>query len=448
MNQKYKIKSSHCLKKRCSRTLNTFHSAGIGGKGTTTLGVPRMKELLSFSKNMKTPIMSIFLNNTIRNNKDIADKIASYVKYTTMADVRKRVDVYYDPNPFKKEGFMEKDNVFNVFYKHNVTKNSCQQDITGLPWLMRIELDKEKLMEKEISLLDIKAKFCSNWERRYIELKGVKKEEKQLLEKVTNCAILSNNNNDRVPVIHIRFDMNDFNFDTVTGFLEVFVENFKLKGIDNIDKINSVNPERILDFNNENQEVKEDQQYVIYTAGINLKDLRYINGIDLTKTICNDVVETYHMYGIEAARAVLLYEVNSVFEGGGNNTNYQHLSVLVDTMTNNGMLTSIDRHGLNKLDTDPLSRASFEQTTEQLITAAVFGEIDNMTSVSSRIMGGLAIKGGTCMCEIVLDSETLEKSEYVEELDQEYNKTYTELDSNIIMDDIVNNETSGIFIPE
>ena len=31
-------------------------------------------------------------------------------------------------------------------------------------------------------------------------------------------------------------------------------------------------------------------------------------------------------------------------------------------MTNNGTITAINRHGLNRLDTDPISRASFEMT--------------------------------------------------------------------------------------
>ncbi len=429
-------------------TLNTFHFAGIGGMGTTTLGVPRMNELLSFSKNMKTPVMMVYLNKDIRANRDMADKIASYIKYTTIADIRKRVDVYYDPNPYKKGGFMDRDNVYNAFYKHNPGKNSCQSDISRLPWLMRIQIDKEKMMDKEITLLDIKAKFCYNWEKRYTAIKGIRKEEKQLLEKITQCAILSNNDNDIVPTIHIRFDMKDFDFNTIVGFLEVFVEDFKLKGIKGVEKINSVNPERILDYDNKNQEMKEESQNVVYTAGINLEKLRYINGIDINKTICNDVVIIYELYGIEATRSILLHEVNNIFEKAGNSVNYQHVSILIDIMTNSGILTSIDRHGLNKLDLDPLARASFEKTVDQLIGAAVFGQVDNMNSVSSRIMAGLAIKGGTGLCNIILDTDTLEKSEYVEDLEQKYEKTFTELDTNVIMDDIIGKETTGIFIPE
>ncbi|CAH6421790.1 DNA-directed RNA polymerase subunit RPB1, partial [uncultured virus] len=429
-------------------TLNTFHHAGIGGMGTTTLGVPRIKELLSFSRNIKTPVMIVYLKEEVRQNSEMANKIASYIKYTTLRDIRDKVDIYYDPYPNNKEGFMNQDNVFNVFYSHNVTKYSCQADITGLPWLIRIELNKEKMMNKDITLLDIKSKFCNHWERRYRDTRGLKKEEKQLLERITQTSILSNNDNDRVPIVHIRFDMTDFDFSTIVSFLETFIESFKLKGLDNIQKINTVIEERVISFENEDQEMKLLEQNVVYTAGVNLTAIRYINGINLNKTITNDIVEVFENFGIEAARMILLHEIRSVFERAGNKVNYQHISVLVDIMTNNGTLTSIDRHGLNRIETDPLARASFEKTVDQIITAAVFGEVDHMKSVSSRIMAGLVIKGGTGLCELVLDTKLLENSEYVEDIEHKYKKTFIELGTNPIINDVINKDLGQIFVPE
>ena len=430
---------------------DTFHHAGIGGKGTTTLGVPRMKELLSFSKNMKTPVMETFLEEKYRNNTSMANKIASYMKYTTMRDIRNKVEIYYDPNPFDKDGFMKTDNVYNVFYSHNPSKLSCQSDIRTLPWLIRIILNKEELMEKNITLLDIKSKFCNHWEKRYKESKGVRKEEKQLLEKIIQCSILSNNDNSKTPIIHIRFDMTEFDFSTIVGFLDVFIDNFKLKGVSNIDDIINVDTtSRLITYDNEDQDKKIETENVIYTKGINIVDIRYINGINLNRTICNDVTIIYEHFGIEAARMALLREVKGVFEGAGNTINFQHYSILIDIMTNNGTLISVDRHGLNKLDTDPLSRASFEKTVDQLLQAAVFGEIDSMNSVSSRIMGGLVIKGGTGAFDVILDSSLLEKSEYVEDIQQKYRKTFNELTTNVVVQDIIEQETfaqEGLFIP-
>ena len=426
---------------------DTFHSAGIGGMGATTLGVPRIKELFSFSQNIKTPVMMIYFDKDIRKNKDLVEKIASSIKYTTIGDIRDKIDVYYESDPFNKSGFMTKDNVDNIFYPNNPTKYSCQADISTLPWLMRIALNKEKMMEKDITLLDIKSKFCHQWEKRFLEAKGGRKEDKQVLEKITQCAILSNNDNDGIPIIHIRFDMKDFNYGTITNFLDNFIDIFKLKGINEIQKINGINEERLVTFEDPDNGVKTDTQTVVYTAGVNMTALRYINGINLNKTKCNDVVEIFNKFGIEAARMALLKEIGAVFDTSGSPVNYQHISVLIDIMTNNGMLTSIDRHGMNRLETDPLARASFEKTVDQLLTAAVFGEVDHMKSVSSRIMAGLAIKGGTGLCNVILDTELLENSEYIDTANK-YQKTFDDLTVNNIISDSLITGTKKSFMPE
>ena len=150
------------------------------------------------------------------------------------------------------------------------------------------------------------------------------------------------------------------------------------------------------------------------------------------------------MFGIEAARTSLLREFYNLFHGSGNDVNYHHLSVLVDLMTNTGKITSIDRHGINKLDTDPLKRASFEQMMDQLVNAAVFCETDNMNSVSSRIMVGRVIKGGTGLCELVLDTKMLENSEYTER--DSTVKMFNELTMNPLLTDLLNKEID-IFTP-
>ncbi len=66
-------------------------------------------------------------------------------------------------------------------------------------------------------------------------------------------------------------------------------------------------------------------------------------------------------------------------------------------------LIAVNRHGANKLDTDPFSRASFEKTVEQLLAAAAFGESDHIRSVSARIMVGVLINGGTGCFDLILD---------------------------------------------
>jgi DNA-directed RNA polymerase II subunit RPB1 len=119
--------------------------------------------------------------------------------------------------------------------------------------------------------------------------------------------------------------------------------------------------------------------------------------------------------------------------------------MMVDQMTSTGTINSVDRHGMNKSDSDPLCRASFEKTVEQLLIASVYGEVDHMRGVSARIMAGQVIKGGTGYCDLELDTEMIEQSEYIEEMD--YSKKFTELSKGTLAEDIMKKENDDIFMP-
>ena len=50
-------------------TLNTFHYAGVSSKSQVVRGVPRVKEIINVSKNMKSPSLTIYLKDTICYDK-------------------------------------------------------------------------------------------------------------------------------------------------------------------------------------------------------------------------------------------------------------------------------------------------------------------------------------------------------------------------------------------
>lgn len=434
-------------------TISSFHSAGIASMAATTNGLPRIKELMSVSKKPKMPQTKIYLTEDIRMNKNMAHKIASHLKYTIMNDIRSDITVMYDPNPTEDNSIMKKDNVKHTFYHHKgSSKTGCMGNISGLPWLMRIELIREKLLEKEITLLDIKSKFCSWWDKRQLDFKNMKREERRVLNKITQLAVLSNSDNDDQPVIHIRFNAKDtdkdkFDLNTIDTFIDYIIDPFKLKGIPDIEQIVDIKSERLVHFDKKTGDVKNDSHYVIYTTGVNLIDIRYIIGIDLNRTATSHIVEIYKTFGIEIARSVLLREVFLAYDRAGSNVNIQHIEMIVDQMTYTGSINSLDRHGMGKSDKAPLAKASFEKVVEQLISASIYGEDDDMESVSSRIMAGLAIKGGTGYCSFEFDSEAVERSEYIEELD--FGKKFSEISKGTIADDIINKKDKeiDIFMP-
>lgn len=111
--------------------------------------------------------------------------------------------------------------------------------------------------------------------------------------------------------------------------------------------------------------------------------------------------------GIEAVRLSLINELRFVLDTYGIYVNYRHLSTLCDVMTQRGIITSITRHGINRVDTGPLRKCSFEETVEILYEAAVFAETDNLTGITENIIMGQLAPYGTGCFDLVVDTKAL-----------------------------------------
>jgi DNA-directed RNA polymerase II subunit RPB1 len=430
--------------------LNTFHQSGVGSMMTTTSGIARIKEIISVTKNQKTPQMIIYLNDDYSKNRNKAESVLFLLEYTNINSIKQKISLYYDPNPNSVDSIMKNDKVSNVFKYTGISssKFSNNKSYYKLPWLMKIVLNKEKLFNKGITLLDIKSKICDTLEKKMMDYKNIKKEEKYIFDVISHFAILSNLDNDDLPIIHFRFDIDTININIFNDIIYFICDKIRIKGLDGIGVNNSIIHDRKVNID-ENYNIEDSKEYVLYIDGVNLMDIRHIKGIDLLKSYCNNFNYIYEFFGVEAARNYIFIEINKAYETKGSSINHQHISLLADLIAHTGKLISIDRHGMNKLNLDPLSRASFEETVEQLLSAAVFSEVDSMNSVSSRVMSGLVIKGGTGICDIMLDTDILEKSEYVEK-NININKNVTILNKNEIINEILDkneNNNSSFFMP-
>jgi DNA-directed RNA polymerase beta' subunit len=421
-------------------TLNTKHSAGVAGKGSANMGVNRIQELLHYSKNIKTPQMSIYFDKSIHKDRAAINKISSYFKHLTIRQLISSAEIYYDvaqtSNDLSEK--LKQDKVGNPFYI-----NGQKADILSLPFVFRIKMDLEKMMDKETSLLDIKTKIVAHWYKHYNNVKLLNKTEKDIIGRIGRCVILSNAVTDPEQIIHIRFNMVSFDNNIIIEFLRMIFDDITLKGIENIDAI-SIDHESLITFNPETGAKEEDKEFMVTTSGINFDRVRMIKGVDLTRTKCNDINTIIRMYGIEAGRQILIYELNLAFEG---KININHLAVIIDQMCHSGDITSIDRHGLSKIDIDPIARASFEKTMDHFVNAALFNEKDMLKSVSSRVAVGRVISGGTGTFDLLLDTKKLENSEYTED-ESGGRVTFAPLEEEPLLKDIMKHiGKSDFFIP-
>ena len=425
-------------------TLNTKHAAG-GGSVTSVLnmGVERIQELLHYTKNIKTPQMVIYFDK--KHNKDsiFINKVVSNIKILTFNNLISNIEIYtYLPGKNIVNDIINNDNVKFPFFTNNK-----KEELENFKFLFRFKLDLNKLIKLNITMLDIKIKFISYWYKIYNNLKSVKKSVKDIITKIINCVILSNSEIDTVCYIHIRFNLIEFNYNIILEFLKIVTKEINLTGINSINDI-SYFPENTKSFNVDTGDVDTNSEFVAYTQGINMKDIKYFKGIDLTKLICNNIESIYKCYGIEATRQVLLYELTRTFELSGAYINNAHLSVVVDNMCQMGDIISIDRHGMNKLDLDPICRASFEKTVEHFINAAIFNEKDTFESVSSRIALGKVIKGGTGAFDLMLDIDRLKNSE--KNNDDNIYSGFILLEEESLLKDMINNNLPNynFFIPK
>ena len=404
--------------------LNTKHFAGVASKSGAASGVPRILELLSLTKDIKTPQIMVYFNNEIRSDRNAVNRIASYFKFLSIKNLIDSAFIYYDVNT---EKILKNDNVSTPFFVNNQ-----KAELSSLPFVFRIKLNLEKMLDKETTLLDIKTKFISYWYKNFTNIKTMKRNDKDIFNKISRCAILSNSTADKEQIIHIRFSMSSFNYQILVDFLNIVLNDITLKGIDGIRDI-SMDEQRVINFNEDNGEMKVEKEFVVTTTGINLERLKYMKGINNSRIRVNDIYTVYRNYGIEATRQILIKEYMEVLGDKLTNT---HLSLLVDMMTHNGDITSIDRHGLSKLDSDPCAKASFEQTMDHFINAAIFNERDTMKSISSNIMLGKIIPGGTGCFDLMLDTNKLENSEYTSD-ESGGRITFAPLEEDAILKDIL-----------
>lgn len=404
--------------------LNTKHFAGVASKSGAVSGVPRILELLSLSKDIKTPQIMVYFNNEIRSDRNAVNRIASYFKFLSIKNLIDSASIYYDVGT---EKILKNDNVSTPFFVNNQ-----KAELSSLPFVFRIKLNLEKMLDKETTLLDIKTKFISYWYKNFTNIKTMKKNDKDIFNKISRCAILSNSTADKEQIIHVRFSMSSFNYQILVDFLNIVLNDITLKGIDGIRDIN-MEEQRVINFDESTGEVKVEKEFVVTTTGINLEKIKYMKGINNTRTRVNDIYTVYRNYGIEGTRQILIKEYMDVL---GDKLNQTHLSLLVDMMTHNGDITSIDRHGLSKLDSDPFAKASFEQTMDHFVNASIFNERDTMKSVSSNVMLGKVIPGGTGAFDLYLDTGKLENSEYTAD-ESGGRVTFTPLEEDSILKDII-----------
>lgn len=435
-------------------TLNTFHSAGVASKTNVTTGLPRIQEILKITETPDKPSMTIYLNPAEQHNKNTVVKAIKRIEYVVLKDVVSNVSIYYDPDPSRT--VVQEDQTLIRQYRefasmvHECTdtpkgptptdptdtgassasasssrlvpastassasveggakKNPLTLDETPSKWVVRIKMNVRKMLDNDITMDEIYF-ILQNGYSEYVSCIYSDYNDSNLVFRL------------RVDVVALRGKKKTKNMPLsasdevfmLKSFQETLLSQTVLKGVKNITK---GNPRPIKD----SVELADDGSYVakeiwvMDTVGTNLSAILALDYIDGSRTITNDIHETKRVLGIEAARQVIINELDFAFAANGVMVPYHHLSLLVDRMTYNKDFVQIYRHGINNDNIGPIAKASFEETPQMFIDAAMYGILEDMRGVSANIMCGQEGIYGTNMSQVLLDMEMIRDLEDAE----------------------------------
>jgi DNA-directed RNA polymerase subunit A" len=149
----------------------------------------------------------------------------------------------------------------------------------------------------------------------------------------------------------------------------------------------------------------EGENWIVQTIGSNLKEVLKLEEVNENKTISNNIYEVYEVFGIEAARNVIIREAYKTMQEQGLDVDIRYLLLLADVMTWSGEISSIGRYGVAGAKASVLSRAAFEETIKHLIRASIRNEVDEFKGLFENVMVGQPAPVGTGMFELIVRGE-------------------------------------------
>jgi DNA-directed RNA polymerase beta' subunit len=371
-------------------TLNSFHSAGKTCAAVTT-GVPRFRELLDASKQQKHTLITFTLNKEPKDINDSKNICKSF-------DEKRVYTLLKDNIPVINYNLHEKLNEYDIPW-YDYFSNFINDKYKKYKWSLRLKFDINILYEYKLTLKYISKKIEKELSSCvcvyspeyigiidvYINTSGINTEEIISFRKqIDNIKKTDKNKRNTF----ITDDNKEYYY--IRDILFQYICNIIISGVENIEKSYF----RKLDSGiNKNK-------WFFELEGTNYIDILNDKRINYKNCMINNMWEINNTLGIEAVRKFLINEFNEIITSGGINVDKVHLELLADSMTCTGSITSVSRYGIGRNETGPLTKASFEQSLDNMLIAAYRSEIESIKSVSSSVILGQCSKIGSGMMEL------------------------------------------------
>ena len=382
-------------------TLNSFHTAGTSHT-SVTMGVPRLKEIISCAKTIRTPQTVLeFADKDGPKLASIASKLTKRsigdVVLTNKVSLTETIEACLD----------EENKLLLAMDLHMFPPLEETKEVDPCKNCILFELNDQMLRDLSLSPKNVKDAIFQCLSTIMMT--------KNCISPSCTTTTTTTTTSDDVRVFASEYNASKwivlvrFSKRAVEGMLPLKVSNYvsieravlrsvsisimegKLCGVTgvvaaNVDTVKRWNPDI-----ESNEETK-----VISTRGSFLGKAGCIDGVVWEKSKTNDILAVEKLLGIEAATTLIFEEVYTILTSDGKHIDPRHVELTTSAMTRNGYVMSLNRHGLNSLSTGPLTKAAFEETSDCLRDAALFGESEDVKhSITSSVMLGQLASFGT-----------------------------------------------------
>eukprot|EP01138_Halocafeteria_seosinensis_P010093 gb/GECG01010307.1/.p1 GENE.gb/GECG01010307.1/~~gb/GECG01010307.1/.p1 ORF type:complete len:1523 (+),score=185.46 gb/GECG01010307.1/:1-4569(+) len=369
------VAAHSCGEPATQMTLKTFHFAGVASMNVT-LGVPRIKEIMNASRLISTPIIEATL---VSDQSEVAARIAkARIEKTTLGEICSYIREVYEPLAAFLEVKLDLETVAALHMDVNAAH------------IAKILVSTVKLKLKPSNVI------VSSEEILHITPPNAAY--KMRVSQASSSAVPTNPE-DPGEIEEERSEERERpNFFYGLQFLKSSLPTVTICGIPTVN--------RAVITKNESGD-----RYKLLVEGYDLLKVMGTPGIVGTQTKSNHIIEIQETLGIEAARAMIISELNKTYGSYGIGIDPRHMMLLADVMTYRGEVLGITRFGIAKMKDSVLMLASFEKTPDHLFDAAVHSKVDSVVGVSECIIMGVPIPLGTGAVKLLQQQKGLEESE-------------------------------------
>lgn len=361
------------------------------GGGTSKAGVKRFEAVLQLKSVKKSPrnTMLLELNGDYATNEKLANVIAKKIESMKLSIfIEKTYIIFGEYGNVNHPELKQDKEIFDSYERYHVSK-SRPTDL--LPWCIRFELKRLLIVDKGVTVDEIA-----------LSLKKL----------MPGLFIVYSPVDSKNVIIRIYFESIIFKkktkvtMDKIIGISEKIKE-FTIHGIDGIveAKVIKLNRYKISENNDDKgKPIMIEKLYGIETNGTNLFGMLAIPEINHYTMNSNNVIETYEMFGIEAARTKILYQLREVIPSLV--VGIRHYTLYADTMTSIGIPTSIDKTGIRMREFENiLLRISTSHPITDIKDAVNYNCISKIEGLSAPLMLGMSPIFGTTYNRIFVNEE-------------------------------------------